>query len=168
MRLRLTKAVAAVAVAANLSSGAAAADCLSRAELDAHKIRHLQTQLMVGALRCRGANDLGQRDNYNRFINRHHFDLEAGRDRLTDYFKRTHGGAYQAAMDRHVTALANRISRQSQNMVGYCEQIAALGDVLTASRAADLVEAIEIAPIQPDVPAGACHLTAEGTTKPAR
>ena len=45
--------------------------------------------------------------------------------------------------------------------------IAALGDVLTASRAADLVEAIEIAPIQPDVPAGACHLTAEGTTKPA-
>ena len=160
MRFRLTKAVAAVAVAANLSSGAAAADCLSRAELDAHKIRHLQTQLMVGALRCR-------RDNSNRFINRHHFDLEAGRDRLTDYFKRTHGGAYQAAMDRHVTALANRISRQSQNMAGYCEQIAALGDVLTASRAADLVEAIEIAPIQPDVPAGACHLTAEGTTKPA-
>lgn len=73
--------------------------CVSAKEATSFALRHLQSRLMVAGLAC------NQRDAYNAFVESFRPPLaDAGAD-LIAYFQRSGGG--QAALNRHVTELAN-------------------------------------------------------------
>lgn len=88
------------ALAASLAAPAAVAaeKCASADEVEAFRLRHLQTRLMVAALSC------GQKDAYNQFITFHRDLLGTYGPRLITYYNRA-GGA--KALNQYVTDLAN-------------------------------------------------------------
>lgn len=105
MKVRMMRAVLGAAVVCGLAvaTGPARAGdlpkCVSAKEAEAFSLRHLQSRLMVAGLAC------NQRDAYNSFIQAFQPPLAAAGGDLIAYFKRTGGG--QAALNRHVTELAN-------------------------------------------------------------
>ncbi|MCG8507083.1 MAG: hypothetical protein MI755_20930 [Sphingomonadales bacterium] len=125
----------------------AASACLTAAETDAHQLRVLQTQLMVGALQCRGDSEAGQRANYNNFVRRYGPELLAGHRTLEAYFRRQFGAAYQRKLDAHITVIANEVSQESQNVADFCARIAVVGGALTAGPGLNLTEVSHGAPI---------------------
>jgi len=112
-----------VAVAAQPS---APAQCLSKDEVVAEKIRRLKTTLMVGALQCDRASHLRVAESYNAFVETHGATIQAHDQTLTRYFQRAHGSSYRKMMDRHVTSMANKVATQSYKTTNFCEAVAAL------------------------------------------
>lgn len=110
-------------LAAPISS--AFATCLTPNEQRADQVRALQTELMVGALKCGTYDGVDIRATYNAFVTRFTPQLVAHAEVLKAYFKRDHGPAYQVELDSHVTELANVASIQS-NRPGYCSHMASL------------------------------------------
>ena len=101
--------------------------CLSDADRAAFEMRHLQTQLMVGAIQCRGERDLGQRYYYNRFAKTQRDLITRSNAALKAFFKRTHGRAYRGELDTYVTDLANTVSSASRHVEDFCAQVADTG-----------------------------------------
>lgn len=134
MSRRVTVAFAGAALfAASMSSAFAA--CVTPNEQRADQIRALQTQLMVGALKCGTYDGVNIRATYNNFVQRFTPQLVAHSEVLKSYFRRQAGKAYATAMDRHVTDLANAASLQS-NAPGFCERMAELAQA-TANESPD-------------------------------
>lgn len=138
----------------------AAASCVTPAERAAGMVRHLQTQLMVGALQCRGDREQGQRANYNRFVTENGPALRRHAQAMSAHFRRGHGPDYQKALDGHVTGVANLVSAESRTIEDFCSRIAAFGASLFEGHEVDLVAAAAAAPIpfpadEPLCPAGA-------------
>ena len=134
MSSRVLIAVTAVAViAAPISS--AFATCLTPNEQRAEQVRALQTQLMVGALKCGTYDGVNIRATYNTFVKQFTPQLVAHAEVLKSYFRRDHGPSYQAALDNHVTELANVASIQS-NEPGFCSHAAVLA-AATATQSPD-------------------------------
>jgi len=120
----LVALASAALVTASVSSAFAA--CVTPQEQRADQIRALQTQLMVGALKCGKYDGVDIRANYNSFVSRYSPQLVAHFEVLRGYFERTSSpSAYRARMDSHVTQLANAASLQS-NAPGFCAQAAAI------------------------------------------
>lgn len=119
---------------------AAAANCLTADEAAAERVRRLQTTLMVGALQCRNHAELGVTDLYNRVVRQYGPVISAHNKILVRYFQRSHGGAYQAVMDKHVTAMANVISRAAQSDAGFCSEVARIGHEMLVPGARDIVD----------------------------
>jgi len=111
---------------------ASAAECMKPAEAVAEHVRILQTELMVGALKCARRPQLALRAKYNAFVQAYTPQLIGYSEVLKGYFMRQHGPAFRPHMDRHITALANAVSRQSTAMDDYCERIASVGEALLA------------------------------------
>jgi hypothetical protein len=102
-----------VAVASLASTAVAAELCASADEVEAFRLRHLQSRLMVAGLSC------GQKDAYNTFVTRHKPDLGRFGPRLIAYYKRSGGG--DAALNRYVTELANAAaSIRSDDPMAFC------------------------------------------------
>jgi hypothetical protein len=97
-------AIAALCMAA-LSAAPASAACWTAAEVDAAKVRELETMLMVNALRCRhsGEDFLGS---YNHFVREGRVALTRVNETLRGHFAAS--GTGLNGYDRYVTALANR------------------------------------------------------------
>lgn len=97
------------AVAGDLST------CITAREAAAFSLRHLQSRLMVAGLAC------NQRDAYNNFVEAFRPPLaNAGAD-LIGYFQRAGGG--QAALNRHVTELANVAGlHRAEDPEGFCQE----------------------------------------------
>ena len=106
------------------------AQCLSAKDHMAHQVRILQTQMMVGALQCRGRKDLGQRQLYNQFVQSHQSALSAHGAVLISYFKREYGATHKAHLDKHITSLANQISAAVRVQPDFCQRIAGLGEIV--------------------------------------
>ncbi|GAK34239.1 hypothetical protein JCM17846_27140 [Iodidimonas nitroreducens] len=106
------------------------AQCLSADDRVAHQVRILQTQMMVGALQCRGRKDLGQRQLYNQFVESHQSALAEHGAALISYFKREYGTAHKTHLDKHITRLANQISAAVRTQPDFCQRIAALGKIV--------------------------------------
>ena len=120
----LVALASAALVTASVSSTFAA--CVTPQEQRADKIRALQTQLMVGALKCGKYDGVDIRANYNSFVSRYSPQLVAHFEVLRGYFERTSSpSGYRAKMDSHVTELANAASLQS-NTPGFCAQAAVI------------------------------------------
>lgn len=146
-----------IALALFSGTAIAASACLSAAEADAHQLRVLQTQLMVGALQCRGDSETGQRANYNNFIRRYGPELLSGHRTLEAYFRRQFGAAYQRKLDAHITVIANQVSQESQNVADFCARISVVGSALTAGPGLNLSEVSYGAPItEISGPSAAC------------
>src|SRR5687767_12274353 len=109
MRPVLVTAFAVVSSIALFTSNAqASTECWYPNEAKASMLRDFHAMLMVGALQCRGTNNLAI-EQYNRFVTTHSGLLNANAQVLKVHFQRE-SGAQQAqfAYDRYVTSLANR------------------------------------------------------------
>ncbi len=138
---------AALLITLALPVGLAAASCITPAEREAKMVRHLQTELMIGALQCRGSRDAGQRGLYNRFVKAHRVTLRREADVLRTYFARRHGAGSDAALDSHVTGIANRISSASRSIDDFCSRVALFATDLLDATPTALAEAAGRAPI---------------------
>src|SRR6188508_3349280 len=91
--------VIAAATLALAGASASAMECATADEVEAFKLRHLQSQLMLAGLSC------NQREAYNTFVLAFRPQLATAGGSLIRYFERTGGGA--TALNRHVTEIAN-------------------------------------------------------------
>jgi len=118
---RSIKAVLAATAIAVLTTGpvSAADDCATAADVEAFAMRDLQSRLMVAGLAC------GQRDAYNVFIETHQTSITRTGARLKSYFLSRGEGV--AAIDRHVTRVANAAARtHGLERDAFCTQTASL------------------------------------------
>lgn len=121
MKAGLMRAVIGAAVVCAIGTAAVPAGagdlsiCITAEEARAFSLRHLQSRLMVAGLAC------NQRDAYNNFVESFRPPLaDAGAD-LIGYFQRTGGG--QAALNRHVTELANVAGlHRAEDPEGFCQE----------------------------------------------
>lgn len=97
-------ALAAVVTAMSVQPAQA---CWTNAAEDAAKIKHLNTMLMVTALRCRNTSDnfLPQ---YNRFVTKHNALIGSQNNLLKTHLAKTHGArGAEGALDRLSIGYAN-------------------------------------------------------------
>lgn len=92
--------------------------CADADEVEAHRVRALQTELMVAALSC------GWQSDYNNFVRSFSPELKQNAAAFRAYYTRTHGAGGEAEMNRYVTKLANYYSKKSARggVQDFCEQ----------------------------------------------
>lgn len=128
MRLRIIAAALVLSISgASVAQAAAPAKlpkaCQTVAEQNAERVRQLQTELMIAALKCRTSKDANLTEAYNGFIRKHSGVLLTQSNVLQAYFKRQYGSASLKRFDAYVTQLANEVSRRSQTVPQYCQSI---------------------------------------------
>ncbi len=96
------------------------------------RIRQLQTELMVSALKCSYYTDLGLSGRYNGFVDRFGPQMSKNNKAMQGYFRKIHGGEWQRRFDSFVTRLANDASDRSQSVPDYCQTSAKLYDKVMA------------------------------------
>ena len=139
---------------------AAETGCLSADETRAEKVRLLQTQLMVGALKCRGGEDIGQRGHYNTFVRTYKPDLASTAKVLQGHFQRQHGTSHQRMLDEYITAMANQVSAESERDEWFCYHIGKLGGKISRERDSDILVYADAAPFADLAHTEGCRLTA--------
>mgnify|MGYP005842829715 CR=1 FL=1 len=155
---------AAILAALLLPCASAWAGCVTQEERAAKMVRHMQTQLMVGALQCRGSRDLGQREIYNRVVTVHNAELTRYGEILISHFRRGHGPDARSALDSQVTGMANRVSAKSRSVADFCTAVARFGESLLRPSTVDLAAAAGRTPIpySPDEPCCPAETVAAG------
>jgi hypothetical protein len=116
--------------------------CWSSAAQDAAKIKHLNTMLMVTALRCRNTADnfLPQ---YNRFVTKHNALIGSQNNVLKSHLAATYGaGGALNALDRMSIGYANSYGNGHKSMD--CRQLKELSTKL-ASEPSGVVTMAEVA-----------------------
>ena len=106
--------------------------CLNGPEARAERIRIVQTELMVAALKCRSRPELRLNETYDRFVRDFTPELIENARILSNYFRRGHGAEYEKQLDGFITGLANRISLISTRYPGFCDDAAGFGESLLA------------------------------------
>lgn len=157
MRL-LPLTVTALSLSMMVATTPAEAACWSRAAGEAARINHLQTKLMVSALRCRnGASDFMEL--YNNFIRTSRIELAAINGELRGQFTARYGArGGMAQFDRRGVQLANRYGAGS---AADCAQQRAIAvDAATRKQTrASLIALADRSRIEDDLPEGTCGVT---------
>lgn len=129
VKLAVLASIAIVPLAQAQSSAA----CWRQAEIDAARMRNVQTVLMVSALECRTSAFAADRL-YNDFVAQNRSNLQGHNDTLRAHFFRAFGEVEgRRAYDRFTTSLANRQSRESNDNSGFCRNAETLGRLAVAS-----------------------------------
>jgi hypothetical protein len=81
--------------------------CAKPEELEAIRIRALQTELMMAGLSCNG------KKHYNRFVKQNRTELKSYAKSLRGYFERNFSSNAETEMDAFITKLANDSSKRS-------------------------------------------------------
>jgi|GEM_PF-1316776 hypothetical protein len=141
--ISFSKKLACVAVMVALSSQPAHA-CWTNAAQDAAKIKHLNTMLMVTALRCRNTPD-NFLPHYNRFVTKHNSLIGSQNAALKGHLAQTYGArGAEGALDRMSIGFANSYGNGHKAL--NCKQLKELAaklsseshGVVTMAAAADL------------------------------
>jgi uncharacterized membrane protein YoaK (UPF0700 family) len=104
--------------------------CWTNAAQDAAKIKHLNTMLMVTALRCRNTSD-NFLPEYNRFVVRHNSLIGAQNAQLRNHLSATYGAReVENALDRMSIGYANSYGTGHKSMD--CRQLRALASKLAS------------------------------------
>lgn|GEM_PF-5800952 len=135
MTLKFSQIGIVIAAVATASPAFAVSQCPSLAEANAERVRIMQTELMVGALKCRSREDLGLFGKYNAFVRKFTPELVEHGKALTSYFQRSYGRNYQKKMDTYITSLANSVSMASDQDPAFCDSTAAMADAVLAGSA---------------------------------
>ncbi|MDA0338393.1 MAG: hypothetical protein O2910_00870 [Proteobacteria bacterium] len=109
-----------------LASPVRALECMSVAEMNAERVRSLQSGLMVAALKCVHRPELDLHTSYNGFVGRFERELIVHSDVLQDYFRRAHGSKHRTVLNQYVTSLANRYSIRTFDFPTFCDDMALL------------------------------------------
>ena len=88
-------------------SPAFAVPCAQPNEMQAIRVRALQTELMIAGLSCNG------QAHYNYFITNYQLQLKTYADAMRSYFKRSYGPTAELEMNEFVTQLANESATRS-------------------------------------------------------
>jgi hypothetical protein len=132
-------AAAAVAATLGMMGTAAAAPCMTQAEVTAEQARGLQSALMVAALKCVHKSSLKLYENYNAFVTRYNHELTAHSEVMQGYFQRSYGKGHKHALNKYMTTLANHFSLNTFGNPKFCEDMAtAVQAVLAAGDGAVL------------------------------
>ncbi len=124
--------VAAGEASADGGAGAPHRVCMTASERTAWQMRVLQTQMMIGALQCRGRHAAGQREGYNRFVRRYRPVLKTQAAIFVVFVRHWAEGPRSRRVDREVTRIANQLSLAAGKDPDFCERIAAFGAALNA------------------------------------
>ena len=127
--------------------------CLDSAQSQGWRVRVLQTQLMVAALSCRGRRADGHVALYNEIVRTRRQELKEA----ATHFRRAAirmGG--EAAVDRLVTAIANRVTRQALDAPDFCARTAALARAIRAVPDTPLDLFTGVMPIRLPPPLASC------------
>ena len=149
----LSVASVALACAAPLQARPA---CWSEADMDAAKVRDLQSRLMVATLRCQGAGfDITPA--YNRFVVANQPALQGVNGVLMTQFRSGFGEEAQVQYDRYATALANAYGGDATDR-DICANSARLADEAAGAggNLARLVALHSRAGLPPPRPGAAC------------
>ena len=104
--------------------------CWTNAAQDAAKIKHLNTMLMVTALRCRNTSD-NFLPEYNRFVARHNSLIGAQNAQLRNHLSATYGARdVENALDRMSIGYANSYGTGHKSMD--CRQLRELASKLAS------------------------------------
>jgi hypothetical protein len=136
---RKAKVTAAMILAAGGTAAQAQQACWQAYEVQAARVRDLQTLLMVGALKCSGPGyDVA--GHYNNFVTKNRSALAGYNDVLKVRFMREEGiRAGQRAYDQFTTALANVHSDSAQaTETGFCQMASTLVALAGGATADDL------------------------------
>lgn len=140
-RALLSPLLAGLIAGTTLGHAMAANNCLEAAEAEAARLRVVQTELMIAALRCHGRGKFDSRAIYDRFVHDYAPFLTKNARILTVFFERQYGASFEHRQDRFITDVANRVSAASNLDPDFCDTAAALGKSLLASTDGALVEA---------------------------
>ena len=136
--------------------------CQTVAEENAERVRQLQTELMIAALKCRTSKDANLTEAYNGFIRKHSNALLTQSNVLQAYFKRQYGSGYLKRFDSYITQLANEVSRRSQTVPQYCQSIRPLLASVTEVEPAKLALFDgKLAPVQAVARSPQCKVTTD-------
>ncbi len=139
--------------AAGVDEQARAPLCLDPAQSHGWRVRVLQTQLMVAALSCRGRRADGHVALYNEIVRTRRAELR----QAAEHFRRAAarmGGA--GAVDRLVTEIANRVTRQALEEPDFCARSAALARAIRAVPDAPLDLFTDMMPVRLQPPLATC------------
>lgn len=145
-----------VALVLATAAPVAAAPCFTGPEAKASRVRQLQSELMVAALRCTGRPELGLTEGYNSFVRRFGPDLVDNARLLRGHFARNHPGQPDR-LDAFITKLANAASRRSLDGADFCAGMSPVFEEVLALERDGLVDyaARAVVPSQPTPPCGA-------------
>ena len=90
--------------------------CQSAAEINAERVRQIQTEFMVAALKCRKDPQAGVLDRYNAFVRKFSPELVKQSNVLQSYFKRQYGAGHLKRYDSYITKLANELSTSLESV----------------------------------------------------
>lgn len=147
-----------IALAAVVSTAAVqpAQACWNDAGQDAVKITHLNTMLLVTALRCRGGAD-NFLPEYNRFVVNNSSLIGNQGKVIKMHFSSTHGAkGAEGALDRMSIGFANSYGTGHRDM--NCQQLKILAAGLASQQqgVATLAQAADMAIIPAAMPGGVC------------
>jgi hypothetical protein len=146
----------ALTVAAMAAAAQPAHACWDDAGKDAIKITHLNTMLLVTALRCRGGAD-NFLPEYNRFVVNNSSLIGNQGKVIKMHFAATHGAkGAEGALDRMSIGFANSYGTGHRTMG--CRELKMLAGGLASKRqgVATLAEAADMAVGETRLPGGAC------------
>lgn len=156
----LMTALAGACIAGVIGASPVLADdsCIKPNELEADKMRFVQTQMMVAALQCRtNADEAGGAGGampriYNSYIkaNRNHL-LESERH-LMSYIQREKRGTFT----RYLTEVANRVSLASLDTPDFCDKMTKAGE--KALRMDNPLKALQVLPVAYEEPTQICKV----------
>ena len=107
-------------------AASASESCWTPKELEAARVRDVQTIMMVGALQC-SAQGYNTSFGYDRFVTRHRAELVSYNDTLKHHFMRqAASSAGERDYDGFATKLANSHSIESTDMRNYCARVDSL------------------------------------------
>ncbi len=156
LKMRGTIGRIALAVMVSVAAVQPAQACWNEAGQDAVKITHLNTMLLVTALRCRGGAD-NFLPEYNRFVINNSGLIGNQGKVIKAHFAATHGGrGAEGALDRMSIGFANSYGTGHRNMG--CRELKMLARDLASQRhgVATLVEAADMAIESTRLPGGTC------------
>lgn len=134
----------------------AAMSCWNESQVDAARVRDLQSRLMVEALRCRafGIDILGA---YNEFVRANRAALQTANAVIMAQFSRGFGPGAQSEYDRFATALANEYGDDATSEESCAEAAAVAAEAVAANSDLSRLVAIEqrLGP-PPSLPGGQC------------
>lgn len=164
---RVRKMVMAAALGSVALSGTAQAACWTPAEVDAAKVRDLQSRMMVAALRCTKSNhDL--LPEYNRFVREKRSLLKLGNGVLRSHFAKGRNSKQALrAYDRYAVSLANRYGAGSGDL-SECKHMKVLvtAAVQSDSRLTSLVNIAQQHALSPELPGGRCGIVMASKGQP--
>ncbi len=132
-------------------AGFAAEACIRSLELEADKVRFVETQLKVAALQCRSNGEADFSMLYSSFVKENRPFLVKSAKPLAAYLSRTGAGSVQG----HMSEVAKRVSYESTKVSQFCNR-ARLAAQFSA-KSAHPVMLITMLPVRYERPAMQCR-----------